>query len=97
MSSEKDVEKLLRENLRISRENNDLLRKLNRARVIGIITKTTYFIFIVVAVIAGWYVVAPYLDTAQEAYKGIQSGLDSVTETRNNALQFLDELGSSPD
>lgn len=95
MSSEKDIQKLLRENIRLTRENNRLLRKLNRARVMGMITKSIYFVFIVIAMIAGWYAVQPYLDTAQEAYQGIQQGLDSVTETRNNAFQFLDGLGGS--
>ena len=74
-----ETRNLLEENLRLTKENNRLLRKLKRAQTLG-----TVFRIIWIAVIVGLpvalyvYLIQPYYEGVQTRFESLQQKIDSI-------------------
>lgn len=82
-SSAQETKHLLRENIRLTRENNKLLHKLWRAKVTGFWTKILFY-----ALIIGipWYIyqqyVASYIKQLHNSYNELYDTVEEVNELR---------------
>lgn len=73
------TEKLIRENARLTKENNRLLKKLWRAEVFGIWSKVLFAaILIGVPVLIYQYYLSDVIVDLRAMYEGIQQDIDQV-------------------
>ncbi len=81
-------EKMLRELLAITRENNEILRSLNLQR--RWVNFFWFFKWIVVAAIAysAYQAASPYIDQAQATYSQAQSALNGLSNLNAQAQQI---------
>lgn len=84
--NDQELEKILLETLRISKENREYIIKIDRRQRWARNWRIFYWIVIVILAITGYYVAFPYLQTARDHLgvftSQVQSFLDiaSVTE-----------------
>lgn len=81
---DQETEKIIKENLRLARENNQLLKKLvsahRRARAWAIIK----MLFTIALLFGAYYLIAPLIDNLTDAYTGFMEQIQKVGEVRNN-------------
>jgi len=91
-----EVKNLLEENLKLSRENNILLLKIDSAQRWAKITRYIYWGIIVFVSIGGYYFIQPYLKNLLNVYTGGMYGINDVgniTDTLvNKQLEMQDLL-----
>lgn len=66
---EEDLKNLLKKNLEVSEESLKILKKINRARVIGSIFTFFKWMIIIGASIGIYYYIQPYIDQMLELLK----------------------------
>lgn len=76
-----DEKRLLEENLAVSKETNELLKKVVSAQRWGRIFHIFYWVLIIGASVGAYYFVQPYLQTVLGNYESIMSGLEKVQKT----------------
>lgn len=76
----KRIEKLLEENILISKENNKLLLGIRRGLRIAFWMRVLYFFIATGLLFGAFYVVAPYLKGTVEVYKKFPSLLPNITD-----------------
>ncbi len=69
---------LIEETLALSRENNKMLRSIQRTARIGQVMQIMYWLLIIGASVGAYYFVQPYLEQLLEAYSGVQDGVMKV-------------------
>lgn len=77
----------------LSIENNRILRKIRRARIVGIIFKI--LIFIIVTGIGAWvyiYILQPYMDQVSDTYNKIQDSVGGISGEVDSNLKKLMEM-----
>jgi hypothetical protein len=81
-------EKMLRELLAVTRENNEILRSLNLQR--RWVNFFWFFKWVVVAAIAysAYQAASPYIDQAQATYSQAQNALNSINSLGGQAQQM---------
>jgi hypothetical protein len=81
-------EKMLRELLAITRENNEILRSLNIQR--KWVNFFWFFKWLIVAAIAysAYQAASPYIDQAQATYNQAQNALNSINNLNSQAQQL---------
>ncbi len=81
-------EKMLRELLAMTRENNEILRSLNLQR--RWVNFFWFFKWVVVAAIAysAYQAASPYIDQAQATYNQAQDALNSINNLNGQAQQL---------
>jgi predicted PurR-regulated permease PerM len=85
-------EKMLRELLAITRENNEILRSLNLQR--RWVNFFWFFKWFVIAAIAysAYQAASPYIDQAQATYNQAQSALNSINTLNTNINASTQQL-----
>lgn len=74
-----DIKELLKVNMRLTRENNKLLKKMRRAEVLSFWSRIIFFLIISgSAYYAYQYYVRDYVIQMQDMYEGLQEGVDTV-------------------
>ena len=93
---------IIRENLKITKENNKMLRKMRRSLWIGNVTRILYWVIIIGASLGAYYYLQPYIDSAKETLGQIQSGVGAVsdgvtttTQTTTNAIESVLDFGKN--
>lgn len=81
-----EIKALLKENIKISKENNELLKKVRGYQKWSQTTKAIYWVIVLASVFGAWYFIQPYLDV-MFSYFGVVSGLNS---NLNNIQNFSD-------
>nr|MCK4930194.1 hypothetical protein [Nanoarchaeota archaeon] len=82
MPIEDETRRLLRKNLEINRENNELLKKLHRSGVIGNVLRVFYWAIILgVPVFLYYSVILPYISELNEVYVGVTEDVDNLQST----------------
>ena len=76
MSPEEKV--LLERTLKLSEENNKILRKMQRTARWAIVWGFIKLAFVVVPLVAGYFLLQPYLNQALEGYKGVQELINNT-------------------
>ena len=73
-----DERKMLKENLELSQENNEMLRAIRRSMFWGGVIKAIYWILIIGVAIGAFYFLQPYMDTFAKAYSDIKANFNNV-------------------
>ncbi len=92
-----EVKQLLEENLKISKENNDLLLKIRSVQKWAQITRIFYWVAIIGASFGALYYLKPYLGNLMNVYTGGVSGINNfgdISESLSNQQQIQDLIKS---
>jgi len=73
-----ETKELLEETLKVSRENNRLLRKMQSAILWGRIFKIIYWIIILGSIFGLYYFLQPVIDSLGEAYTGFGTSIEKA-------------------
>ena len=95
-----DVKKLLQENLKLSRENHEILKRLQRHERVRRFTKIIYWVIIIVIVLGGYfYIVEPLVNQLNQAYSSfnttigsVQNATSSINEGTQEATSFIGNI-----
>ena len=68
---EEEIRKLLKENLEVSRDNNRLLRKINRSRIIDSVLYGLKWFFIITVSVGGYVYLQPFLKKYNDTLSGL--------------------------
>jgi len=79
---------LLERTLKLSEENNHILRKLQRIHRWAFVWGFIKIAIVIVPLIAGYLYLEPYFDQTLQDIRSIQGGLESVSGLQNK-LNFL--------
>lgn len=83
-----EMKALLEENLKLSRENQKILKKLHRASVIGIVmTVVWYTLLIGLPFALYFYVLGPYFEAFGSSFEQFQEGIGELP-----GLKSLDNI-----
>jgi hypothetical protein len=76
-----DIEDLIRENIKLTKENNKLLKKMRRGHIYSILFRVLFFLIISGA---SWYVYKNYVEEyylqIQNMYEGVQQNVNSLKD-----------------
>lgn len=67
---DEEAKRLLQENLRLSKENNELLQKIRRVQRWSQISKIIYWVIIIGIAYGAFYYLKPYLEGIMNIYDG---------------------------
>jgi len=67
---------LLRRNIALAEENNDMLRSMQRSMRLGRVMTAIYWLFIIGSAVGAYYLVQPYIDQISSTYSGAKSSFD---------------------
>jgi len=67
---------LLRRNVALAEENNDILRSMQRSMRLGRAMTLIYWLFIIGSAVGAYYLIQPYIDQISGAYSGAKSNLN---------------------
>lgn len=82
---EPEIRSLLEENLRLSKENNELLKKVREFQRWSRITKVLYWFIIIGIALGAFYFIQPYFDGILNIYSG---GVSDVNIMKNLSQSF---------
>lgn len=88
-----DIKRLLEENLAVSRETNELLKKVVSAQRWGRVFRVIYWVLIIGASVGAYYLIQPYVQMLLGGYNSILSGVESVQKT-TQSLPDVSSLNS---
>lgn len=71
-----EVKQLIEENLRLSKENNELLLKVYKIQKWGQIVRVGYYVVLVLIAVGALYFIKPFLGSLLGVYGIDPSGLD---------------------
>ena len=77
-----DEQKMLREALSLSRENNEILKKLYRSTMWGRVFRILYWLVLIGVTVGSLYLIQPYIDQLQGIYS-------QVSETQDQFSNFF--------
>lgn len=92
---DQDIKQLLEENLKISKENNELIKKVRQYQRWSQITKVLYWFVIIGIAFGSFYFIKPYLGGLLNVYSGGVSNVNSVKGIKNalnNSTQNWQDL-----
>lgn len=99
---DEESKKLLEENLKLSKENNELLLKLYKIQRMARTTRLLYWGLIILVTLGSFYFLQPYLGNLVNIYTGGVSGISNVGDITNSlknnqgdAQNLLKELNSN--
>ena len=81
---DQEVKKLLEENIKLSKENNELLLKIRNIQRWGQITSIFYWFIIIGVTIGAFYYIKPYLGNLLNVYTGGVSGINNISDITKN-------------
>lgn len=86
---DQDIKKLLEENLELSKENNELLKKVRNTQKLAQIYRIVYWVVIIGASYGAYYFVQPYVGGILNVYGGgaESSNMDGIPDL--NSIQGL--------
>jgi len=87
-----DIKNLLEENLNISKENNELLKKVRNFQRWAQITKALYWLIIIAVAFGAFYYLKPILGNVLNLYSGGVSSVNSIKDVGSNLSDIQDLL-----
>ncbi|MDD3662597.1 MAG: hypothetical protein PHT84_01895 [Candidatus Pacebacteria bacterium] len=75
---EPEIKSLLEENLKLAKENNELLKKVREFQRWSRITKVLYWFIIIGIALGAFYFIQPYFDGILNIYSGGVSDIDMM-------------------
>jgi len=77
---DQETKRLVEENLRLSEETNEIVKKVWRSHKWARFSRIFYWLFIVVVVTGAYYYVQPYIEGILGVYNGAASGIQDIQE-----------------
>jgi len=81
-----EVKELLRRNIKLSEENNAILKKMRRGAAWSSAFRLVYWIIIIGTSIAGFYYLNPYLKSVEQTYLEVKAGAQKVNDFKNSVF-----------
>ncbi len=78
-----DTQKMLRETLRISRENNEMLHKMRGAQKRAAFWRFIKMLFSLSLLILTYYYLAPYVQSVKESYDSVRASISDIQDVRD--------------
>lgn len=85
-----DNSSLLEKTYELAKENNKILKSIQRKERFGTIVRVIKWAFIVIFLVWSYSFIQPFLDQLQAVYSGIQDTKDAVGELKVQAEGFGD-------
>ena len=85
--------KLLKENLELSRKNTKKIKKIQSFMRRTFIAKITYWILIVLVTAGALYAAKPYVEGVVETYNSFQDQISTTSEVINNPSSLFKDIG----
>jgi hypothetical protein len=79
-----EAKELLRQNIELNKENNDMLKKLVRGQKRAFIYRIVYWGIIIFSTLGAFYFIKPLLGNVLNIYTGGISGSTSFTDIKKN-------------
>lgn len=80
---DEETKKMMRENLRLSRENNEMLSKLFSAHKRTRFWNTVRVLLTIAALFVGYYLLIPYMERISETYQNTVEGIEKIQEAKD--------------
>ena len=80
---------LLKRNIAISEENNDILRSIQRSMRLARIMSILYWVIIIGSAVGAYYFIQPYLDQMMGIYGGARDQINSTSSGLNGLLDLI--------
>lgn len=80
---DQSLEKLLKENLKLSQENNKILRSMRSSARWSRFFKIIFWLIIIGTTAGTYYYLQPFLTEMMKAYQGVVSGANKIGEIGN--------------
>lgn len=77
---DQELRELLEKTLKISEENNDLLKKMHRTQRWSMVMSAMYWLFIIGITFGAYYYLQPYLTTLFETYTSLVGGIEDIQQ-----------------
>lgn len=71
---------LLEKNLKISEENNELLKKMHRTQRLAQIMSISYWVLIIAITFGVYYYLQPYLEAIFGVYANLMGGIEDIQQ-----------------
>ena len=85
-----EFKKILEKNLKLSEENNKILKKIHGSIKWGRVFKLLYWLFIIGTAVGAYYFLQPFIESAQGTLDSLTGGLEGI----QNIGQQIPDLGS---
>jgi amino acid permease len=93
MTETEELKKMVEENLAISKESLNILKKMHRAQMIASAFKVFYWLLIIGAFVGAYYYIKPILETMMVTWQKVASDVAGIGELGKN----IDPDAVSPD
>jgi hypothetical protein len=88
---DQETKQLLEENLRLSKENNEMLTSLIRSKKRNAIFRAVYWSAIIVVTIGSYYFIQPYIGSVMSLYSGGATDMQDLESVKANLLKQLND------
>lgn len=78
MMMDSDIREILKETHELAEENHAMLTKMRRAQVWSRITRIIYWSVIIIAALAGYYIMQPFIEGMGEAYGTVRESINEI-------------------
>lgn len=78
-----DTQKMLRETLRLSRDNNEMLHKMRGAQKRAAFWRFIKMLFSLSLLILTYYYLAPYVQSVKESYDSVRASISDIQDVRD--------------
>jgi cytoskeletal protein RodZ len=85
--------KMLQDTLDLSRENNEILRKMRRGQFVANIIHSLKWIVLIIITIWSWLLIQPYFERMMDMYSQVQEATQSVNELKVKTDSAIDASG----
>ena len=89
---DEEGKKILRENLKFSRDNHRILKGLQRNMRWSRGLRVVYWLVIIGGALGAYYYIQPFVDSLREGFGSIQTGAGGVTDGVETGLGFLKNI-----
>lgn len=88
--TDEELDELMQENLRLTKENNKLLKKMRRTELFGMWMRILFFLVIIgVPLVVYRYYVAPYIEDFSQAYQDFRADTGAVLTLPDTIVGFF--------
>ena len=82
--ADEELKDLLRENIEVSKESLNILKKINRGRIFGNVFSVLKWTLIIGLSFWAYYYIEPFLSQYVDMLRGLTSGVENIGEISNN-------------
>ncbi len=79
-----EIKNILEETLKLSKENNKILRRMRSAGRWSMAVKFVYWVIIIGSMLGFYYYFQPFIDNLISSYNGLMSEIGKIQHTSNS-------------